>query len=98
MNKLDKIDEYLAVEIKEDGIWRRPACWLVNEKYIANRVKQLRGEGFEVRVKRITEYRREEILSDKLPKLISGKRQRDETGDGKSYLSYLINKEKGGLK
>lgn len=57
------ITTYFAIEVKdENGIWHKPACWKVEKKWLLDRVRQLRAEGQEVRVKRVTEYLEEEII------------------------------------
>lgn len=59
---MNLISTYYAVEIYEDGIWRKPACWMVDKKYISDRVKQLEKEGWKVRVKIVREYKDEQVV------------------------------------
>ncbi len=54
---------YYAVEVQdENGIWFKPACWMVSKQYIGDRVSQLEKEGWKVRIKIIREYTDEKII------------------------------------
>jgi hypothetical protein len=59
---LTLIATYYAVEIYDNGIWRRPANWRVEKKWLPDRVRQLELEGHEVRVKVVNEYREEIVI------------------------------------
>lgn len=55
---------YYAVEILDptNGLWYKPANWQQQKKWITDRVRQLRQQGHEVRVKEIKEYREETVI------------------------------------
>ncbi len=60
---MNLISTYYAIEIQDkDGIWIKPACWMVDKKWLKDRVKQEEKKGNKVRVKRVREYTDEEII------------------------------------
>jgi len=59
---MNLVATYYAVEVCEDGIWRKPANWRVDKKWIVSRVKQLEDEGWKVRVKQVREFVDEEVI------------------------------------
>ena len=61
---MNLVSVYYAVEINDNGIWRKPACWMIDKKYISDRVKQLQKEGWKVRVKQVREFVEEEVIDN----------------------------------
>jgi len=59
---MNLIETYYAVEICEDGIWRKPAHSRVDKKWLASRVRQLEDQGWKVRVKQVREFVDEEVI------------------------------------
>lgn len=55
---------YYAVEILDptNGLWYKSAHWQPQKKWITDRVRQLKQQGHEVRVKEIKEYREETVI------------------------------------
>jgi len=55
---------YYAVEILDptNGLWYKPANWMVAKKWLTIRVNQLNRQGYAVRVKEIKEYREETVI------------------------------------